>query len=172
MLTVSTPKVHLTVVANQGTWEMATTVQVGPAKSFFYFLWSIKNFLMPPPPLPPPSLPKKDTDKLSRHPGFLCVLKPLWIEQHSSDRTVYFFNWQKRERERDPEQIFQFLESGLKGGKMLKSFSVTQQTSYTTNSSCTILLWMELLRFIISLVMDLCRSSSWRVWMKKPHQFI
>ena len=38
MPTVLTPKVHLTVVANQGTWEMATTVQVGPAKSFFYFL--------------------------------------------------------------------------------------------------------------------------------------
>ena len=132
---------------------MATTVQVGLPKSFFYFLWSIKNFLMPPlpPPSPPPPPPKKkDADKLSRHPGFLCVLKPLWIGQHSSDRTVYFFNWQKRER--DPEQIFQFLESGLKGGKMLKSFSVTQQTSYTTNSSCTILLWIELLRFIISLI--------------------
>ena len=167
MLTVSTPKVHLTVVANQGTWEMATTVQVGPGKSFFYFLWSIKNFLMPPTPTLPP---QNKTDKLSRHPGFLCVLKPLWIEQYSSDRTVYFFNWQKRER--DPEQIFQFLESSLKGGKMLESFSVTQQTSYTTNSSCTILLWIELLRFIISLVMDLCRSSSWRVWIKKPHQFI
>ena len=32
MLTVSTPKVHLTVVANQGTEEMATTVQVGACK--------------------------------------------------------------------------------------------------------------------------------------------
>ena len=38
MLTVSTPKVHLTVVANQDTWEMATTVRVGAAKSFVYFL--------------------------------------------------------------------------------------------------------------------------------------
>ena len=36
--TALTPKVHLTVVANQGTLEMATTVQVGPAKSFLYFL--------------------------------------------------------------------------------------------------------------------------------------
>ena len=33
MPTVLTPKVHLTVVANQGTWEMATTVRVGAAKS-------------------------------------------------------------------------------------------------------------------------------------------
>ena len=38
MPTVLTPKVHLTVVANQGTWEMATTVRVGAAKSFFSFL--------------------------------------------------------------------------------------------------------------------------------------
>ena len=38
MPTVLTPNVHLTVVANQGTWEMATTLQVGAAKSFLYFL--------------------------------------------------------------------------------------------------------------------------------------
>ena len=39
MPTVLTPKVHLTVVANQGTWQMATTtVRVGDAKSFIYFL--------------------------------------------------------------------------------------------------------------------------------------
>ena len=38
MPTALTPKVHLTVVANQGTLEMATTVQVGPPKSFLYFL--------------------------------------------------------------------------------------------------------------------------------------
>ena len=25
---------------------------------------------------------------MSRHPGFLCILKLLWIEQHSSDRTT------------------------------------------------------------------------------------
>ena len=37
--------------------------------------------------------------------------------------------------------LFQVLEGGLEGGKILKSFSVTQQTSYTSsNSSCTILL--------------------------------
>ena len=41
---------------------------------------------------------------------------------------------------------FLFLEGGLVGGKILKSFSVTQQTSYTsTNSSCTILLWIGIL---------------------------
>ena len=84
------------------------------------------------------------------------------------NKTVVIVSWKKR----DPEQIFQVLEGGLKGGKILNSFSVAQQTSYTTNSSCTILLWIELLRFIISLVVDWCRSSSWRVWIKKPHQFI
>ena len=44
MPTVLTPKVHLTVVANQGTWEMATTVQVGAAKSFFFSLLSLINY--------------------------------------------------------------------------------------------------------------------------------
>ena len=38
MPTVLTPKIHLTVVTNHGTWEMATTVQVGAAKAFLYFL--------------------------------------------------------------------------------------------------------------------------------------
>ena len=38
MPTVLTPKVYLTVVANQGTWEMATTLHVGAAKSFLHFL--------------------------------------------------------------------------------------------------------------------------------------
>ena len=37
MPTVLTLKVHLTVIANQDTWEMATTVQVGPAKTFSLF---------------------------------------------------------------------------------------------------------------------------------------
>ena len=47
-----------------------------------------------------------------------------------------------------PNSLFQVLEGGLVGGKILKSFSVTQQTSYTSsNSSCTILLWMEILWF-------------------------
>ena len=40
MLTALTPKVPLTVVANQGTEEMATTVQVGAYKVFSEdFLW-------------------------------------------------------------------------------------------------------------------------------------
>ena len=38
MPTVLTPKFHLTVAANRGTWEMATTLQVGAAKSFLHFL--------------------------------------------------------------------------------------------------------------------------------------
>ena len=42
------------------------------------------------------------------------------------------------------------LQGGLVAGKILKPFSVTQQSSYTsTNSSCTILLWIEILWFII-----------------------
>ena len=36
------------------------------------------------------------------------------------------------EKERSGRQLFLFLEGGLVGGKILKSFSVTQQTSYTS----------------------------------------
>ena len=40
-----TPKVPLTVVANQGTEEMATIVQVGAWKVFSLFSLVFKNFL-------------------------------------------------------------------------------------------------------------------------------
>ena len=43
--TVLTPKVHLTVVVNQGTWEMATTVLVSPVKSFSIFFDQLKLFV-------------------------------------------------------------------------------------------------------------------------------
>ena len=54
-------------------------------------------------------------------------------------------------RKRDPEQLFQVLDGGLVSGKGLRSFSVTQQTSYnSTNSSCMHnFVWIEILWFII-----------------------
>ena len=39
----------------------------------------------------------------------------------------YFFNWKKS----DPEQLFQVLEGGIVSGKILTSFSFTQQTVVT-----------------------------------------
>ena len=65
------------------------------------------------------------------------------------------------------------LEGGLAGGKILShSLHTTNQLYSSTNSSCTILLWIEILWFIIRPIFDSCqvwlwidkrRSSSWRV---------
>ena len=58
--------------------------------------------------------------------------------------------------------LFQVLEGGLVGGKILKPFSVTQQTSYTfSNSSCTILLWIEILWFTKRPIFDSCQVRLW-----------
>ena len=76
--------------------------------------------------------------------------------------------WKKRV----PEQPFSSLRR-WPGGKFLKLVILSHQAnSYTsTNSSCTILLWIEMLWFIIRpifdsckvrLWIDKCRSSSWR----------
>ena len=51
-----TPKVPLTVVANQGTEEMATTVQVRACKFFSIFSLVFKNFLL-----------QKNHNKMFRH---------------------------------------------------------------------------------------------------------
>ena len=64
------------------------------------------------------------------------------------------------EKERSGRQLFLFLEGGLVGGKILESFSVTLQTSDTsTNSSCTILLWIGILWFIIRPICLSARSG-------------
>ena len=75
--------------------------------------------------------------------------------------------------------LFQVLDGGLVGGKSLKSFSVKQQTSYTSsNSSCTILLWIEILWFTKRPIFDSCQVRLWIVKCEKlflaetPHQFI
>ena len=58
MLPASTPKVPLTVVANQGTEEMATTVQVRACKVFsLSVFFSLNDFFMA----------KKITQKMFRH---------------------------------------------------------------------------------------------------------
>ena len=40
---------------------------------------------------------------------------------------IVILHWKKR----DPEQLFQVLEGGIVSGKILKSFSFTQQTVVT-----------------------------------------
>ena len=83
-----------------------------------------------PPPPPPP------------HSVLRWEYKIRWLAEINSIHLLSH----SLEKERSGRQLFHFLEGGLVGGKILKSFSFTQQTSYTsTNSSCTMLLWKEIL---------------------------
>ena len=79
-----TPKVPLTVVANQGTEEMATIVQVGAWKVFSLFSLVFKNFLL-----------QENHNKMFRHKllEFVRFLKTLL--------TFYF------RRRRMPDQLSQ-----------------------------------------------------------------
>ena len=57
-------------------------------------------------------------------------------------------------KKRDPKQLFQVLENGLVGGKVLKSFSVTQQIRCNSTNSSSLrvqffFFLIQILRFII-----------------------